>query len=138
MSEHAIADPWKSGNSRLIQPWKASPTKGTVPRRSPEAADTGARVDRVIGEALDAVTTRDQVVQILEKTESDWRSAASIAREIGTSESRLEKLLENFDGVRRPLGARGPEEHHYRLASRGLTRREKVRYVNLVLSRRAR
>ncbi|GAA1928161.1 hypothetical protein GCM10009737_32520 [Nocardioides lentus] len=131
MSELAIARSWQSSTVpiEIATRWKT-----VEPAKRQDSI-----LRKKIIDTIDMVTVKDQALRVLEKTESDWRSISSIARQVGASESAVARALAGAPEVRHPLAPSRPEDYRlYRLVERGLTRREKLRLWLLVLSRQAR
>ncbi len=76
----------------------------------------------------------DRVRGALETSKADWRTSHSLAKELGVSENDVLRAIESMASeVRQPIAARGEEVNYYRLASRGKTWQERVRWLLLAV-----
>lgn len=95
-----------------------------------------ARDELLVPSDLAGARLRAQLIDVLKKTKSEWRTPRSLARQLDVDESDVRDALEALGNhVRRPIAARGVERDYFRLTERGTTRREKLRRLKLALGR---
>ena len=69
-----------------------------------------------------------RVLGALSKSEADWRTPASLSRELGVSELEIRTAVEDLgDLVRRPVAARKSEKDYVLLVERVMTPGERIR-----------
>jgi hypothetical protein len=68
---------------------------------------------------------RNVIRRALDKASSDFRTPASLAKELKVDETIIRKTLLRMDDVRRPVVPDSKYDDWFRLKSRGLSREEK-------------
>lgn len=76
-----------------------------------------------------------EVLAALAESKSDWRTSASIAKQLRADEAYTRAALLELQEVRRPLMAMESEKDWHRLVNRGLTWQERWRDVVALISR---
>lgn len=137
MTELTGLPDWAAPRHPVARTWRDAPV--TPSRALAEASAKQSAIEDKLEGALDLILLKDQIIRILEKTDSDWRSAESLARQLGTSPSRIKRAAAMSTEIRRPvIQPREGSLDLYRLASRPLTWQERLRSVLLILARQAR
>lgn len=76
-----------------------------------------------------------KIKDALARTELDWRTPSSLAKELGATENQVRRALFDLGGeVRNPITPGSKYADWYRLSSKSLTRNERLARIKAVLT----